>query len=504
MLDPNAKKNRVPGPDEVATLRDLVQRNEQMVQDLEKHIKEGNGTRSSLKKRYQDLIESTECTQSEIVAVEHSLAMFNNQKSLIEANQKRLRGLLHPIRRCPSDVLQLIFELAVETDDNWFGCATTLSHVCRQWRRAAIETARLWVDINVSSDAKWESVRDFWSRTTKRVKAAPAYVIISVTGTTDAHLKALRQCRLDQLPHIEHLEFCIHTNNEAAFLTSDSLRFPREKVDHLQLDGEGAQELTIDINSISRRLPPTNSLSIISVSHIQELPRVVSIPTVTRLLLKDVTRTSLRHLCLAFPNVETATFIRTTFYELPQDLTVSTWPNLKDLIVLECPSMPWGRLRANDITKLSCGDPITEHFLAFIDSHKSIKSLDISYDGGHIYSVATSAPQLCSLTIDACEEIVNKTRMKLNKLTYLGIYDCVDPSLSLDLFEKIVRSRFLPKKGRRQSTKAEPLSLEILVRGESAKDLEWEESELIRSAQQEVFTVDRWEDTWTVYSFRWE
>jgi hypothetical protein len=160
--DLNAKKNRVPGANEMATLRDLVQRNKQMIQDLDKRIEAGDTTRIALKTRYQELLEMTECTQSEIIAIERDLVQLRGQKSLIESNQQKLTGLIHPIPRCPTDLIQYFFEWAVEIDDNWFKCATIISHVCAQWRQIALQTPKLWTYLHVSSAHGLDSVRNFW------------------------------------------------------------------------------------------------------------------------------------------------------------------------------------------------------------------------------------------------------------------------------------------------------------------------------------------------------
>jgi hypothetical protein len=258
---------------------------------------------------------------------------------------------------------------------------------------------------------------------------------------------------------------------------------------------------SIDVSAISRRFTTTTSLEIMWTPQVT-FSDDISIATITTLRLSEVTNLSLQLLASAFPNVEAVAFDEIT--SDPSDTCNPVWPHLKHLTISGCPAMPWRLLDAVDLTQLSYLDPIDEDVAAFLASHKSLECLDIGYDPNHVYSIATCAPQLRSLAIDCCDELVDRTRMKLNKLAHLGIYEMEGIRLSLQLFEQILHSRFLPKKGRRKSTNTEPTSLEILVDVALSEAPEWQSSELIGSAQREVTRVDRWEKTWTSYVYKWE
>ncbi|PBK84180.1 hypothetical protein ARMGADRAFT_897714, partial [Armillaria gallica] len=68
------------------------------------------------------------------------------------------------IRRLPDDILTVIFEHCVRNPtkllDSWHtydydslvtdDAPWTLSHVCRQWRAVALNTARLWSCVNLT------------------------------------------------------------------------------------------------------------------------------------------------------------------------------------------------------------------------------------------------------------------------------------------------------------------------------------------------------------------
>jgi hypothetical protein len=224
---------------------------------------------------------------------------------------------------------------------------------------------------------------------------------------------------------------------------------------------------------------------------------------VTEIRIDAANNISLQLLGQAFPNVETAAIFDSTFVSATTGGLI--WPKLKQLTVSACQNMQWGISMARNITHLSCGDDVNEDVVSFIASHKSLEVLDIWSSAGHIHSIATKAPQLLSLTVDACPELADSTKIKLSKLTHLGIYDTEDIPLSLELFEKIVKARFLPKKGGRKTlAKSGPISLEIVVDMPSlVEGVEWDESELIAPAHKETFTLKRWNYDYRVHKFQW-
>jgi hypothetical protein len=103
----------------------------------------------------------------------------------LEKELDKIKGVLHPIRRCPSDVLQIIFERTVllhATDrlrishTRWFITAIRLSHVCRRWRSITLETPGLW-----SKGPPWrmgELRNDMMKEVVSRIRGSPAHVRI--------------------------------------------------------------------------------------------------------------------------------------------------------------------------------------------------------------------------------------------------------------------------------------------------------------------------------------
>lgn len=74
----------------------------------------------------------------------------------LEASAAQLRSRLAPIRRVPTEILQLIFASTVHNNDVVRGRmpALTLSHVCRRWRSGSNNSAALWTSIVASLASK--------------------------------------------------------------------------------------------------------------------------------------------------------------------------------------------------------------------------------------------------------------------------------------------------------------------------------------------------------------
>jgi hypothetical protein len=336
------------------------------------------------------------------------------------------------------------------------------------------------------------------------VRGAAAIVVFEALDPVDVHSKVISECQLDQIPNIKQLEFRMKTAETAEFLVSGSLHLPTGRVDTLQLQVEGKQEFSIDVVAIARRFSTAKSLKIYSAPQVTFSEGVV-ISTVTTLAISKVRNLSLWLLGCAFPNVSDVTFTLTTFD--PSNTGRLIWPNLTRLAVLASPEMPWQLLMATNIIQVSCWGHINDHLIAFIASHKSLESLDIvdvEDNEDHISSILMNAPQLRSFTIDSCDIITDRTRMILSELTYLGVYDFEDDPVSLERFEKIVRSRFLPEHYKRESSDVKTPSLAIMVPGEPSEDREWQKSELIGSAHQQVSTNKIWGEVWATFIFQWE
>ncbi|KIM21290.1 hypothetical protein M408DRAFT_80717, partial [Serendipita vermifera MAFF 305830] len=118
-------------------------------QRISHHIlEELNQTKENLRiveERENEIALELESIRSERQALERFVTILEDQRTTLHLDIQRFAGLLHPIRRCPLDILGMVFQCLVFVEDaNWCKTPTKISHVCRRWRAIAIETPNLW------------------------------------------------------------------------------------------------------------------------------------------------------------------------------------------------------------------------------------------------------------------------------------------------------------------------------------------------------------------------
>ncbi|TEB18847.1 hypothetical protein FA13DRAFT_1745147 [Coprinellus micaceus] len=136
--------NYAPSDSEIAFLKQLIQDREATAAALADKIEETK----------RDLVTQTEEKEMKLAYMEHRLAA---NRQFIEDHAM----LLSPIRRVPHDVLDLLFQTFLESVEQP-GCpeswpsfrptahpSTTISQVCADWRRVALQTRTLWTHIHV-------------------------------------------------------------------------------------------------------------------------------------------------------------------------------------------------------------------------------------------------------------------------------------------------------------------------------------------------------------------
>ncbi|KIM22314.1 hypothetical protein M408DRAFT_28783, partial [Serendipita vermifera MAFF 305830] len=149
--DPNAQKNRVPSSTEMATLKQMADFNARVTSMFDQELEQLRNTYETVHKRYLKQILEIEATQSELYRIQSLITASEAQRALRQSEQRELQALMHPIRRCPEDILREIFE--------WVTCeagnsrhiledSVHLSSVCQKWREVAISTPFLWVNVS--------------------------------------------------------------------------------------------------------------------------------------------------------------------------------------------------------------------------------------------------------------------------------------------------------------------------------------------------------------------
>lgn len=123
-----------------------------------------NAQENLLRAELSRRLESLSYIDEKITQLQTELEAHIHARDAISCEVDIIKIGLHPIRRLPDDILTVIFEHCVRNPtkllDSWHtydydslvtdDAPWTLSHVCRQWRAVALNTARLWSCVNLT------------------------------------------------------------------------------------------------------------------------------------------------------------------------------------------------------------------------------------------------------------------------------------------------------------------------------------------------------------------
>jgi hypothetical protein len=256
------------------------------------------------------------------------------QRAQSQQELEQLKGLLHPIRRCPSDVLQYIFESAVSMDeDDSNQSAESISKVCRRWREAALRTPFLWSKICISVNSDPSRADLFYKQMLARARPLRARLIFKgFAEKNDREIQIARLCELDQLSHVKLLQFNFEKSSGAVSLLSDSIEVSTCKLDELALVGSRSLAKSKDFPGLAHIMRKFNIASSLRVDSLPALPRVSygRADHIVNLRLQRSPSVSLSGLVDMFPNVQCATFDESS---LRHDNGVVVWPSVRSLTI---------------------------------------------------------------------------------------------------------------------------------------------------------------------------
>lgn len=476
-----------------------------MIQGFQQQKEDARLRSIAPRKRYEEHFRAMEAAFSEIYASERFESMLNSQISLVQHDLNRLYGLIHPIRRCPSDILRYIFEWVVEMDKlAWQTTAARLSHVCRRWRSIALESPYLWKRIQIGACCKPDQVRALWTHATERMKNTAAQVtIVNIIGNA-SESKVFEQCRFDLLPHLKRLELQLESVNAAACFVNAKLSIPTGPIDRLRIirsyNDSKIPQFPVDVTSIVALFPTARALTMFNFSPASFNVNTVA-PNIVELEVGDISNLSLRSLLQAFPSVETVQFASVKFVE--EDSGDIPWPGLQSLAVSECINMPFNSLKTPNIRKFLSTDVPGEPIVNFISSHSSLKHVELGYSKTFMSSALQGTHNLVSFTTDVDMTLGDPPHPKLGSLEILGLYQLKRNDISLDLFEKIARNYCIPNNVDEGDTQRH-VALQIIVPNTVlVEELEWRASELLSSAIEQCSNSFRWNAEFTIYNLRW-
>lgn len=455
------------------------------------------------------------------------LMRISNAQKVAQDQLDALYAPVHPIRRCPTDVLQYIFEWAVDMKTNsaiphgWFrNVSTNLSHVCHRWRKLALQTPHLWDRFWISVGYNTRHVEFMWGITVERVRSFPVIIDFWDGSRPKAATRALSKMNFNEIPQIREFNLHLMMLGGLSVVRNFGPSVLPNRIESLSIILSefwgGIKEEVEDDDIIFEATPGIDFLSIVQNFtpskrlHAERLDLATIVPgpifpDISDLLIYKSRRISLLVL-KAFPNVKTAFLWEVSFPFQGDDIV--KWPELHTLTGRD---LPWEKFNVPHLTTLNTGTNLRSPS-AFISSHPSIRHLDLGSAPDLIASLPECAPQLLTLSVGPSEELctILSLRPGLDQLTELLIhqarYEQEDGQVTLEFFEKIVRSRFLPGIHRPDSGQSPTLvsSLSILSPRPKKTELEdWRKSELLLSAKEEVSIVSRRGHYWRRYKLCW-
>jgi hypothetical protein len=177
--DPNEGRNRAPTPPELSTLRNLRSEYLKDMARLEERLVMSQAEHARIQAQYDYHARELDSIKSELNAAYRAITLIQTQHRLIKEENERLRVLIHPIRRCPEEILSSIFLLAIGDDpERWLQNATKISRVCQRWRNIALDTSQLWSIVSISLKSDINKAKTFVERTLARIRTLPVQVTI--------------------------------------------------------------------------------------------------------------------------------------------------------------------------------------------------------------------------------------------------------------------------------------------------------------------------------------
>lgn len=448
--DPNAQKNRILADDELLDLRVMKETHIRLANTINEEVERARHAHEALVQKYQEQIRTLEATQSQLHASKRSLDILVAQQPAQLAEAERLSGLIHPIRRLPSDILQYLFESAYSAKDkeDRFFAALTLSQVCQRWRAIALNTPRLWcyIDYVFQDGIDPES---FWGWVIPRVKAVPADIVLHELNpdkgaTVDA-------CGLSRIRTIQSLTLRTYISEDFSCILPAPISLPMANDGSISIHYDTvAPHPTLDMGNILSTLPPISKLTLDAGCELRITP-TISLQNLTFLrleYLEEVDISTILLLCTSLLHLRLESILET-----PTAATApATSHSLQTLQFRSVEDDQWWPLALScpDLTALHHGDDNFEECLPFLESHPSIVTLDTSANDSWVTRAIAIAPQIQYLTLEASElhllcewQASEQSRLAFPSLKQLQVSIIGEP-LSIVDFERIVRTRCLP------------------------------------------------------------
>ncbi|KIM19479.1 hypothetical protein M408DRAFT_31186 [Serendipita vermifera MAFF 305830] len=242
----NTISNRVPLHHEIGKFRELALEKQERLENLTTSARLLGKATAEIRHRYQEQALVLEELRYELKSSEEATGSLNKITSLLQEDLDTIKGLLHPIRRAPDDILRLTFEHAMQSypqadPDKQQWVAIYLSHVCRRWRNIALSTPGLWQNISFAKGSKTSLNEAGLTTFLDRARGSPISLVLNFYFTD--YNSTIKQLNIHQsgfpairkLPRISTLEINITTDGDDSFLRHFP-RFLATEIDFLSID----------------------------------------------------------------------------------------------------------------------------------------------------------------------------------------------------------------------------------------------------------------------------
>ncbi|KZW01916.1 hypothetical protein EXIGLDRAFT_638108 [Exidia glandulosa HHB12029] len=141
-----ADPNRFAGPVEAEILKEHIVSDEGELARVDSRL-------VNISTTLHDAEERLRAAQEEVTSARDIMSQICARKDHLLDSLRLARGLLHPLRRLPDDVLANIFLVHLSTVvGRQRRIPFVLAGVCRRWRRVALDTSALWCTLDLALD----------------------------------------------------------------------------------------------------------------------------------------------------------------------------------------------------------------------------------------------------------------------------------------------------------------------------------------------------------------
>ncbi|KIM23291.1 hypothetical protein M408DRAFT_27981, partial [Serendipita vermifera MAFF 305830] len=360
------------------------------------------GTYEAVHKRYLQQQLELEATQSELHRIRSLISATEAQRALRESEQRDLLALMHPVRRCPDDILREIFECVVRGFPNRKAALKEsfhLSSVCRKWRTVAISTPFLWKRLNFDLRRPSDVLKHQQETLVSRIKSQAAEIQVGdIDYPSGGPLSA---CGLKMFPLIEHLMLVLSRPEGILPLLRPGSLFSAGRVRKVYIQSIPTPGIITALlphplpvgSNLLMQFPGLTSAMLNGLANITfQLTEVIS--TLTDLTIDNARQVLIGSILTYCPKLDSLKIKNATIAGISSPTPVVT-SSLRYLELVAVEGETWmARASLPKLDTLVLFTDTTPASLAFISSHRSIKKLFCKNSPTDIVNIA---PQLIEL-----------------------------------------------------------------------------------------------------------